>query len=244
MNLELIQNEFDKYVNLFDMNNYNIKYKYNHSYRVMKLSNMIATSLNLSNEDILLATVIGLLHDIGRFKQLEMFNSYDDKKIDHADLGVKILFEDNLIDKFCIDRKYYDLISFAIKNHNKFSIENTTNEKKKLHSKIIRDADKIDILRAYIINKEYKLPETTDEISNEVKTSFYNNGPTNYLYVNNPNDKIILVLSFIFDINYKVSFDNIKMEKFIEKFYDIIENKNIFDEYFKYAFKYLNDRGD
>ena len=46
-----------------------------------------------------------------------------DKKIEHAEFGVKLLFEDNLITKFIEDRKYDKIIGKAIYNHNKFKIE-------------------------------------------------------------------------------------------------------------------------
>ena len=242
MDLELIKKEFDKYVNLFDKNDYDIKYKYNHSYRVMELSNLIAKSLNLSDEDVMLATIIGLLHDIGRFKQLEMFGSYDDKNIDHADLGVKILFEEGLIREFKIESKYYDIIRFAIGNHNKLNIENTNDEIILMHSKLIRDADKIDILKTHTIFKDYKLKECEDDISDKVKQSFYKNESVKNSDKNNLNDKIILILSFVFDINFDISINYIKKEKLIEKLYKRIENKNIFKPYFKYIGEYINER--
>ena len=69
------------------------------------------------------------------------------KKIEHAEFGVKVLFEDNLITKFIEDRKYDNIISKAIYNHNKFKIEDNLNDIELLHCKIIRDADKIDNFR-------------------------------------------------------------------------------------------------
>ena len=46
-----------------------INYKYHHSYRVRDNMILLAKNLNLPPEDIKLASVIGLLHDIGRFEQ-------------------------------------------------------------------------------------------------------------------------------------------------------------------------------
>lgn len=63
-------------------------------------------SLGLDQDEIDLASLIGLLHDIGRFEQLKRYNCFiDSKTIDHALLGVQILFDDNLISKFDIDQK-------------------------------------------------------------------------------------------------------------------------------------------
>ena len=60
--------EFEKYIKNYDLNNKEIKKKYLHSYRVMNLSKKYATLLNYNKHDIELATIIGLLHDIGRIK--------------------------------------------------------------------------------------------------------------------------------------------------------------------------------
>lgn len=242
MNLEFVEKKFNDYVDKFNKNNYDINYRLKHSYRVMNNSNDIVINLNLSDEDIYLANVIGLLHDIGRFKQIEMFSSYSDLNIDHADLGVKILFEDNLIEEFDIDKKYYNIIKFSIENHNKINIKNISDDRTLLHTKIIRDADKIDILNAFTIFRDYKLEECDDDISENVIHSFYNLKSIKYEDVKNPNDKIILTLSYIYDINFDYCFDLIKKFKIIEKIYESIINKDLFEPYFNHILNYLEER--
>ena len=97
---------FDEYVNDFDKNNQKIVLKIEHTYRVMEAAKNVAISLNLTQDDIEIATLIGLLHDIGRFEQLKRYNCFiDSKTVDHALLGVQILFDDGLIDKFNIKQK-------------------------------------------------------------------------------------------------------------------------------------------
>ena len=92
--------EFEKYVNNYDLTKEKIILKKNHSIRVMNLCVKYAKKLGFNDEDISLAKVIGLLHDIGRFEQLKQYDSFEDEKtIDHASLGVKILFCDGLIEK-------------------------------------------------------------------------------------------------------------------------------------------------
>ena len=109
---------FDKYVSKYDMNNKKIKIKYFHSYRVMSLSKKYATLLNWNKHDIELASVIGLLHDIGRFEQQRIYHTFDDSKsIDHAHYGVQELFEKGYIKYFWNNPKDYEIIKFAIENH-------------------------------------------------------------------------------------------------------------------------------
>lgn len=129
----------------------------------------IALSLNLSNEEVKLAELIGLLHDICRFEQVKLYGTfYDNKSIDHATKGLEVLFEDKHIRKFVTEDKYDAVIFKAINNHNKFYIEKGLNEKELLHCKIIRDADKMDIFRAFCIDKlEDLVLFKTDDVSKE-----------------------------------------------------------------------------
>ena len=130
--------EFEKYVNNYDLTKEKVILKKNHSIRVMNLCVKYAKKLGFNDEDISLAKVIGLLHDIGRFEQLKEFNSFDDSNIDHADLGVKILFEEGLIRDFIEEDKYDYIIKKAIENHNKYKIEDL-----KTSEAVYEDGEKI-----------------------------------------------------------------------------------------------------
>jgi len=232
---------FDRYVKSFDFNTNGIEYKYYHSYRVQKYCELISDRLNLSEKDKKLASIIGLLHDIGRFYQLEEYETYNDRKFDHADYGAKLLFEDNLIEEFGVNKDVYEIIRKAVKNHNKYEIEAGLNEKELFFAKLIRDADKIDILNAFSSIRVLEIQECDEQISEKVKEEFFNNVTVRSVNVKHKNDKVICMLAFIFDINFEESFKIIKEEKFIEKFYEAIEHKEIFKEYFDYANKYLEE---
>ena len=96
--MKKIKDCFDKYVKQFNIDDNEIKEKYNHSYRVMEYSIKIATSLNMSKEDIKTVAISGLFHDIARFEQWVSFKTWQTKKsFDHGDRGYKILKE-GLID--------------------------------------------------------------------------------------------------------------------------------------------------
>ena len=147
IDLEKCKDEFLKYTEKYDLNNDNLKRRQLHSLRVMKKSRIIAQSLKLSEEEIQIATLIGLLHDIGRFEQYTKYNTFSDhNSIDHANLGVDILQENNYIKNYIEDENWINIILTAIKNHNKYKMENGLNKKKELFCKIIRDADKADIM--------------------------------------------------------------------------------------------------
>lgn len=123
-------------------------------------------------------------------------------------------------------------------------IEDNSDEHKLLHAKIIRDADKLDILRAYIMYKDYKINEVNENISKEVEKAFFVNKQTENKDIKNPNDDIIQLLAFIYDINFKETLLIIKKENLIDKLFDIIKQKEIFEKYFIHIKNYINERID
>src|SRR5574344_837580 len=144
--------EFKIYTNDYVKISDNCTLKIDHTFRVMKLCEEIAKSLKLSDEDIFIASMCGLLHDIGRFEQWKRYQTFvDSTSTDHGDLGVEVLTENNLIRRFLPSDKYDFIILTSIEFHNKYNYPSNLSEKEKLFTKIIRDADKIDILYLYTI---------------------------------------------------------------------------------------------
>lgn len=234
---------FEKYVQQFDMSNSSIKSKHEHSYRVMELSRKYAKILGFSEHDILLATLIGLFHDIGRFEQVKQYNTFDDSKsFDHATYGNKILFEEGLIEEIWDRKEDYEIIRFAIENHNKLTIENTTNEKALMHAKLIRDTDKLDIIYLEGYLKEYDIEPTDEEITDEVLKEFNNHQSILKESRKNKNDNIVLTFSFAFDINYDECLEEFKTN--FKYFYDRVEKDDIFKNIYEEVIKYIDERID
>ena len=234
--------EFRKYVSNYDLNNIKIKLKYDHSIRVMELSEKYSKQLGFSDYDIKLATMIGLLHDIGRFEQLKMYDSFDDRKIDHADLGVKILFDEGLIERFWDNKDDYELIKLAIKNHNKFKIEDINDERIMKHAKLIRETDKIDIMYVYGVSDELKVRGDTSEISELIINSVRNHQEVLKTNEKTNNDGIVTAFAQAFDINYGVCLKEFKTN--LNIFYNILNHKEKFNEVIDIVNKYMDERID
>ena len=147
----LNRNYFIKEVNNYDLNNDKIKHKLNYTLNVVDNTEYLCNKMNINNENKQVALIIALLHDIGRLDQVKELNTFreDINNYDHTTLGVKLLFENNLIRKFIKTNKYDDIIETAIANHSKYIVNfEKMNKTQILHSKIIRDADKLDSFRA------------------------------------------------------------------------------------------------
>lgn len=230
IDIKSAKEEFIKYTQKFDLDNKNIKRKQSHSIRVMTISNQIAKSLNLSEKQIEIATLIGLLHDIARFEQYTQFRTFKDlESFDHGDYGVEILNKD--LRKYIQISKYDNIIKTAIKNHNKFEIEQGLSKEELLFSKIIRDADKIDIIfeTTSIFWKgqeadieSSKISEYIIEQFNDKKVIKRQKG-VRIMYV----DSIIMTIAFIYDINFIPSFEILYKKDYINKIIDRFNFKDL-----------------
>lgn len=230
---------FKEYVSLYDCNNDKIKLKYNHSLRVMELSNKYAKLLNFSEEDIELATLIGLLHDIGRFEQIQVYDSFDDiHTIDHADYSVEQLFNKGVIKRFTNKAEWYPIIEYAIKYHNKLEIPNIKDEKILMHTKLIRDTDKVDIMKAVI----GRVKTDNSRVNQEIKMALKSHKLSNRKDTITKNDCIANQYGFVFDINYNIVLKEYK-ENFI-KFHKSLEYNDELEEIYNEALKYINERID
>ena len=224
--------EFKEYLKAYDTENSSVKLKIVHTYHVVEFSEYIAKAQGINEENVEIAKLIALLHDIGRFEQLKELNDFSDiKGIDHADLGVEILFNNGLIRKFIEEDKYDKIIKVAIANHNKYKIEDGLTELEVLHSKIIRDADKLDIFYEVIevFYNEKEIEEINQSIIDDnIISKIYEKKTINRNELKQKSSliKILIVLAFIFDINYHASYEIIRNEKYIDKIFQKFNFKN------------------
>lgn len=229
LNISNINSEFLKYVDNFDLNDEKIERKKYHSMRVKEISKEIAEDLKLSKEYVNLAMVIGLLHDIGRFEQEKQYNTFiDARSFDHGDYGANLL-EKN-IHNYIDDNRYNNIIIQAVKNHNKPQIDSSLKGDELLFSKIVRDADKLDIMyesiNMFYVGKEELISTLT------VSDYSYNFIKEGKLIVNlddikfNNLDRIIRTIAFIFDLNFRKSFEIVKENNYISKIIRKFDYKN------------------
>ncbi len=248
---------FKEYLKSYDTEKDKNKLKIIHTYGVVKASEYIAKDLKLSEEDVNLAKLIALLHDIGRFKQIKLYDNFIDnmENNDHADYGVKILFEENLIRKFIADDQYDNIIYKAIFNHNKYKIEDRLNERELLHAKLIRDADKTDNFRVKEIEKFEAIFDTeiTEDIlekqtiSENIFNDFMNSKVILRADRKTHMDMWVSYIAFIFDYNFisglKYLYENNYINRVIDRIdYKDIDTKLKMEDIRKHAIKYIENR--
>ena len=235
---------FDNYFSYYDKNEKQIRFKYYHSYRVEELMKELAIELKLSKEEIEIAQLIGLLHDIGRFEQIKKYGDCSDTLTgtDHADESCIYLFEEGHIRDFIEDNKYDEIIKDAIKNHNKLEIDKNLKGKNLLFTKMIRDMDKVDVYR--VLSEEYKGYFSIKEISKKVYDSFINYKTIDSHFKKTETDEFIARLAFVFDINFKESIVILDKTNYFNDYLNTIEienkNEKEFNDNNKMYLKLLN----
>jgi hypothetical protein len=121
------------------------------------------------DEDASLAWLLGLLHDIGRFEQVRRWGTFNDaQSVGHAQLGARILFDcaggqPPLIRSFVEDDAEDDLIRTAVGLHSAWRLPEGLDDRARRFCEILRDADKVDILKVNCIDTVeaiYGMPES------------------------------------------------------------------------------------
>ncbi len=224
MNRDKIVAEFAKYTSAYNPNDVKVKLKIDHTYRVATLCDTIAKSLQLSKKDRDFAWLSGMLHDIGRFEQLRRYGTFQDKvSINHAILSADLLFaNEQLIHLFVDDNEIdFKMMDTVIRYHNVLKLPKELSIREKMFCDILRDADKIDILR---VNCEtprteiYDLPEnafTESYITDEVYKDIMSSRNVDRRHSKTGIDFILGHISFLYGLVFPKSVELVKKQGYI-----------------------------
>ncbi|KAF0236503.1 MAG: Metal-dependent phosphohydrolase HD subdomain [Prolixibacteraceae bacterium] len=216
--------------------------KKEHSLRVAAIALSLAEKLEWTDEEQKIAFLVGLLHDLGRFRQLVEFDKFsDEKSVDHAGEAVKILKEENLFDVLQIENR--ELIFAAILNHNKFKIQEGLTGQQLLHAKLIRDADKLDIFRVlgvYYANRNgkanhtltWELPKGT-AVSPLVSKEILAGKMVSKKNIASEMDVKIMQLSWVYDLNFRPTFEFLVKNRYLENVYNSLPKNDLVIEIYR-----------
>ncbi len=223
------RNWFVKYIGSFPVTDTDMHQSFtlkkHHSLRVCKEIIHLASRIGLNREELLLAETCALFHDIGRFEQYFRYRTFvDGKSENHADLAVKVLRENMTLD--ILDKTPRDIIIKAILYHNRLKIPAGEDETVTLFSRLLRDADKLDILN--LITDYYRksgaarnsaieldLPDTP-EISRDVMECIMGGNLVDSRQMRSLNDFKLLKMGWVFDINFKPSLETIRDRRYLQ----------------------------
>ena len=231
--VKYFQSWFNDYVSNFyskgqdQENDWAIKLKEEHSWKVREEIIKISQRLQLSKDDIVIAEVLGLFHDIGRFYQYQKYKTFrDDLSEDHAKIGARIVTNSHLLEDLTEVEK--NVITKGILYHNIHTLPEDTDPHCLFFCKLLRDADKLDIWRViinYYFRKQNRnhnpvlelgLPDTPG-YSDTVLNDLYSGQTSSSKTINNLNDFKLLQIGWVYDINFYPAFQEIKKRNYIEK---------------------------
>lgn len=226
INRNHVKKTFAEYVSHYNEQDEKVKLKIDHTYRVAELCDTIAKSINLSEEDVAFAWLCGMLHDIGRFEQIKNYGTFiDAESVDHALYGAEILFDDGKIydyvehpsDEQCM------LLRRIISCHSAYRVPAEYDERTTMFADILRDADKIDILK---VNIEVPLEEIynvtteelmTAEVTKEVMESFAEEHATLRALKKTPVDHVVGHISLVYELIYPISIQIVQEQGYLDK---------------------------
>jgi putative nucleotidyltransferase with HDIG domain len=203
----------------------NIDMKRWHTLRVCTEISSLGTQLGLNDSELRLAEIIAMLHDIGRFEQYTRYHTFLDRKSEnHAELGVAIIMRSGILDR-CEDT-IRDLIVRSVRYHNRASLPTDESETCLFFSRLLRDADKLDIWKVvtdYYSRKEAQrngaieldLPDTPG-FSDEVYDDLINKRIVNIEHIRNLNDFKLLQIGWVFDINFQPTLDRVRERRYLK----------------------------
>ncbi len=241
IDIQRVKETFADYTRGYNPEDPKIALKIAHTYRVADHCREIALSLLEEGEvlpceqdediaDIFadLSWLSGMLHDIGRFEQVRIYNTFiDSKSVDHAQFGADLLFgKDRMIERFIDERRYDDMLETAIRNHNRFRIEEGISGYTEILSHILRDADKVDILRVNIETPMVDIYNTTEEIlynapvSPEVIEQIKRHQTVTREVRKTPADHLMGHMALMFELVYPRSREIAKREGYLQKMFD------------------------
>lgn len=223
INFEHAQKAFEQYLDGYDRTNEKIQLKITHTYGVIHDSAEIAQRMKLSDEDTMLAKIIALLHDIGRFEQLKRFNSFQPETMDHAAYGVAILFDEGMIRRFLPDDNWDNIIRTAIAWHSAYRLEGVTEPRTLLHAHLIRDADKLDNCRVKLEDSIETILDISAEdlgkqpISDSIAAAFFRNESILSSDRITKMDYWISYMAYFYDLNFRESLDIVVENNFVTR---------------------------
>ena len=233
IDLQHARSEFDNYLSQFDREDEKIQLKIVHTDGVIQSVSEICRRMQLDEEDVQLAQLIALLHDIGRFEQIRLFDSFEPSVMNHAAYGTELLFGSRqMIRRFVKENTWDEMICQAIGRHSDYSVGEGLSSRELLHACLIRDADKLDNCRVKLddsievmlgcsageAGSQYISPEVWEECKSR-KSVHLEKRKTKM-------DYWVSYIAYFFDINYPASAQIIQKERYVERIIGRIPYRN------------------
>jgi hypothetical protein len=228
---------FDGYVLRFESPDpelqVNLELKAEHSRNVCREITALGRSLGFDEPGLRFAETAALFHDIGRFEQLVRYGTFSDHhSVNHAELGVSVLESEGVLNGLQADDR--EGLGRVIRNHNRFAISEGESEFHLTQSRLLRDADKLDIFRILIDfyrngggeNSTVALGlSDSDAISPAVLDDLASGRLVVMSHLRTIQDFKLMKMGWVFDLNFAPTFAAVASRGYLEAIRDTLPDR-------------------
>ncbi|OFW84245.1 MAG: hypothetical protein A2018_07015 [Alphaproteobacteria bacterium GWF2_58_20] len=200
--------------------------KYHHTLRVRDLCVRIAQRMSWPEEDVAAAAAVGLLHDVGRFPQILDYGHFrDHDSFNHARRSMEIVRDGGWLSECPEDERL--AILGAIDQHNHVALAEGLPERADRLARIIRDADKIDILMCVFDDLKAQA-DLTDRMPNPALLAQLGmRQPICYADVKSFPDMLVAWLVWPYDLNYAPSRQILRESGALGRIFDFLPDMDV-----------------
>lgn len=191
-----------------------IDLKIRHSLAVLRTARAIVTESPIPPELRRACLLAALYHDVARFEQYRRYRTFRDREsCNHGLMGVRILKRERRLDDE--PRVLRRQVLTAVGLHNRFALPPSLPGETAVVTHVVRDADKLDILRIMRENlcgpKPYHptvvlgLPDSPALVSGTVLRAAREQRVASYADLRSVNDLRVLLGTWLFDMHFAAS---------------------------------------
>jgi HD superfamily phosphohydrolase YqeK len=228
-----------------------LQLKADHTRRVCEEILHIGRQLGLDQGALRLAELTALLHDVARFEQYARYQTYSDSRsFDHGQAGAAIIGEHGLLDP--LDPEVREVVLAAVQNHNRGAVPVGRSAAEAFFSRLLRDADKLDIWRVVI--EEYRSPTShafarlelpdTPGCSEAALQTLSDGRMLKLAELRNLNDFKLLQLGWVYDLNFQPSFCRTQEQGYVESLLDLLPRLPAIEEVGRSLLAYVEQRAE
>lgn len=239
-NREQAKAAFDNYVKNYNAQDEKVKLKIEHTWRVCELCEEIAQKSGFTKEETEIAWLTGLLHDVGRFEQLRRYGTFNDaQSIDHAQFGADILFKEGKIKEYIEDFSENDLLEKVVRTHSAYRLPESFSQRECKFANLLRDADKIDILKVNVIVPLEEIYNVTTEelrsctVTQSVLDEFMKGHTILRSLKKAPVDHVVGHISLVYELVYPISLEIVEEQGYLQKMLHFSSNSEETIQQFK-----------
>jgi HD superfamily phosphodiesterase len=192
----------------------NVQLKIDHTLRVLEFARQITAAQAAAPGLAELAHLAALFHDVGRFPQYARYQTFHDQmSVNHAYQGVLTLKQHRVLETLPPSAR--KLVLAAVALHNRRFLPRGLPPDLQCLTRIVRDADKLDIFAVMLAHFNPAVPHNKvvnlelkphpDNYSPEIFEKVLNRQMVNYQEMVWVNDFKLLLCSWVYDLNYRVS---------------------------------------